>query len=131
MVLAGMADSYLPWAVRMRFADLMKSLWIDRPPFHPLILPRRVRVAVDDFRANSRSSEEKAEFADFGITDPRKTTDNFVVLQVKQIVLGFSVVADCFSSQNTRAITKAYIIFKYLSSLHLPHSIICCSFFSF
>ena len=76
----------------MRFADLMKSLWIDRPPFHPLILPRRVRIAVDDAHANSslrapRSAEEKGEFADFGITDPQKITDNFISLQVKQIAL--------------------------------------------
>ena len=83
----------------MRFADLMKSLWIDRPPFHPLILPRRVRIAVDDVRANSplrapRPSEEKAEFADFGITDPQNITDNFVALQVKQIAPWLFFVAE-------------------------------------
>ena len=96
MVLAGMADSYLPWAVRMRFADLMKSLWIDRPPFHPLILPRRVRIAVDDVRAKSPlgAPRSSAEFADFGITDPQKITDNFVVLQVKQIALCGGFVAE-------------------------------------
>ena len=94
LVLAGMADPSLPWMFRRRFADLMKTLWIDRPPFHPLILPRRVRIAVDDVRANSPlralcSSEEKAEITDFGITDPQKITDNFVVLQVTQIALCF------------------------------------------
>ena len=88
LVLAGMADEFLPWTCRKRFAHLMKSLWIDRPPFHPMVLPRRVRVArVRDNPSNSISrlpspEEKNSEFADFGITNPQQITDNFVVLQV-------------------------------------------------
>ena len=89
LVLAGMADNLLPWTCRRRFADLMKSLWIDRPPFHPMVLPRRVRIAqAEDNFSNSTSTlldlnEEKSEFADFGITNPQEITSDFVVLQVR------------------------------------------------
>ena len=66
----------------------MKSLWIDRPPFHPLVLPRRVRIAqVEDdgsFSGELALVEEKSsEFADFGITNPKEITGDFVVLQVR------------------------------------------------
>lgn len=88
LVLAGMADDLLPWTCRRRFADLMKSLWIDRPPFHPMVLPRRVRISrIEDEFSNSITTvltlkEEKSEFADFGITNPQEITSDFVVLQV-------------------------------------------------
>ena len=85
LVLAGIVDPSLDLLFRMRFANLMKSLWIDRPPFHILTLPRHIHVgSANSAIANSPSawSVAKSEFAEFGITNPQKIADNFVVLQV-------------------------------------------------
>ena len=77
LVLAGMADPSLPWLFRMRFANLMKSLWIDRPPFYTPVLPRHIYAArADDALVNSHS-RRSAETIEFEFIP-----DNFVVLQV-------------------------------------------------
>ena len=86
LVLAGIVDPSLDWLFRSRFADLMKSLWIDRPPFHTPVLPRHIHAADElvNSRVNSHSrwSAETIEFEGFGIMNPWEITDNFVVLQV-------------------------------------------------